>query len=242
MWDRVAPLLATRLDVIAPDQRGHGDSDRPDGSYTAEEYASDLRHLLNAIGVDRTVLVGHSLGGRVAQVFAGTHPDATLAMLLVGGPHHSNFWPERPRVAAMLERVGDMLTSKTTFPSAHAAFEYLRAFRASDSTDALKHRLEHNARPSAGGGVEMKYDNIRVAQTLAHMADDLSGYARNATCPVAIIRIAGSPSLTRDDAERLARFWKRAEVLEVNASLLPEIENPAGLADVIRAFVDRTLS
>jgi 2-(acetamidomethylene)succinate hydrolase len=239
MWERVAPLLADRFDVIVPDQRGHGDSDRPDGSYTAEEYAADVHQLLGAVGAERAVLVGHSLGGRVAQVFAGTYPDAALALILVGGPHHTNFWQERGRVAGMLERVRDMLVSETEFPNFDAALAYLRTFRAADSDDALRHRVEHNTRPSPRGGVQMKYDNVRVAQTLAHMADDLSVYARAARCPVAIVRISGNSGLTREDAERLAGFWRSAEVVEVEASLLPELENPAGLAEVIHAFVAR---
>jgi pimeloyl-ACP methyl ester carboxylesterase len=242
MWEHTASLLAPHFDVIAPDQRAHGDSDRPDGSYTAEEYAADVRHLLTDLGVERAVLAGHSLGGRVAQAFAGTYPDAALALALVGGPHYTNFWQERRRVEAMLERVHQMLNSQTTFSSADAALVYLRTVRPDDSDDALRHRVWHNPRPAANGAVEMKYDKVRVAQTLAHMADDLSVHARNTRCPVAIIRITRNPGLTREEAARLAEFWKRAEVVEVDAALLPEMENPAGLAEAIRLFVARRVS
>ncbi|MGQ0570973.1 MAG: hypothetical protein ACT4P5_15835 [Armatimonadota bacterium] len=72
-------------------------------------------------------------------------------------------------------------------------------------------------------------------------ADDLRRYATLARCPVAIIRIAGSSTLTIEEALRLAGFWSDARVIEVDARLLPEIENPAGLARAILDFAHASL-
>jgi pimeloyl-ACP methyl ester carboxylesterase len=82
MWDAMAGALDGRLHVFALDQRGHGDTDRPDGSYTAEEYSVDLHLFLEQLDLGRAVVAGHSLGGRVAQVFAATYPDQTAAIAL----------------------------------------------------------------------------------------------------------------------------------------------------------------
>src|ERR687891_177052 len=68
-WEWVADHLGDRFRVFALDQRGHGDSGRPDGEYSAEEYADDLHQFVNTLGLGQIVIAGNSLGGRVAQVF-----------------------------------------------------------------------------------------------------------------------------------------------------------------------------
>jgi pimeloyl-ACP methyl ester carboxylesterase len=88
-WNLVAPHLAG-LPVLAVDQRGHGDSDRPRASYELPEIATDLAIALDAIGWSRAVVVGHSWGGAVAATFAAEHPERTLAVLGIDGgtsPH-----------------------------------------------------------------------------------------------------------------------------------------------------------
>jgi hypothetical protein len=94
-----------------------------------------------------------------------------------------------------------MLASTTEFPSREAALEYLRSLHPSDREEVRRHRLEHNTVPS-GSGVAVKYDNVRVAMGLAHMADDLRKYAAQATCPVAILRGSHSSELTAEQARR----------------------------------------
>ena len=81
------PLLATLhpgLRVIAVSHRGHGDSDKPASRYDTAELAADAGHLLDALGIDRAVIVGHSMSSQVAQAFAARHPERTLALILMG--------------------------------------------------------------------------------------------------------------------------------------------------------------
>ena len=88
-WNLVVPHL-TGSPVLAIDQRGHGDSDRPQTSYELTEIANDLAIALDAIGWSRAVVVGHSWGGAVAATFAAEHPERTLAVLGIDGgtsPH-----------------------------------------------------------------------------------------------------------------------------------------------------------
>src|SRR5262245_55098369 len=91
MSEWTADALGSSFHVLALDQRGHGDSGRPDGDYSAEEYAEDLYLFFQAMGIDRAVVAGQSLGGRVGQVFAARWPERVQALGLVGGPHPSNF-------------------------------------------------------------------------------------------------------------------------------------------------------
>jgi pimeloyl-ACP methyl ester carboxylesterase len=109
MWEWTVRELGSRFHVYALDQRGHGDSGRPDGDYSAEEYAEDLHLFFREVGIDRAVIAGQSLGGRVGQVFAAMHPEQTHALGLVGGPHPSNFFPTRQATINVLGAAQRML-------------------------------------------------------------------------------------------------------------------------------------
>src|SRR5690242_5067895 len=82
-WVPVMPLLAERYTVIAPDLLGHGESAKPRGDYSLGAYASGVRDLLGVLGHDRATIVGHSLGGGVAMVFAYQFPERTERLVLV---------------------------------------------------------------------------------------------------------------------------------------------------------------
>lgn len=83
-WNLVARDLAGRP-VCALDQRGHGDSDKPDEGYDLTTVASDAATALDALGWSRAVVVGHSWGGAVAATLAAEHPERVLAAVLVDG-------------------------------------------------------------------------------------------------------------------------------------------------------------
>ena len=236
MWETTVGFLESRFHVFALDQRGHGDTDRPDGAYSAEEYAEDLHLFLEATGLGNAIVAGHSLGGRVAQVFAATYPEQAKAILLVGGPHYANFFPERDRVDGVLQGVHQMLVSQTEFPNSEAALSYLRDLRPNDSDETRRHRIAHNMKSTPDGGLAFKYDNVRVAQGLTHIANNLKVYAGKVTCPVAIVRGSRSTHLTPEEAERIASLWKDARTFEVDGDYALELENPQGLAKVILDF------
>jgi len=81
----VLPHMPTTLRAIALSQRGHGDSYRPATGYRARHFAGDLAAFLDALAIDRAVIVGHCMGAQVAQRFAIENPDRTLGLVLIGG-------------------------------------------------------------------------------------------------------------------------------------------------------------
>lgn len=83
-WNLVATELAGRP-VCALDQRGHGDSDKPDTGYDLSTVAADAATALDALGWSRAVVVGHSWGGAVAATLAAEHPERVLALVCVDG-------------------------------------------------------------------------------------------------------------------------------------------------------------
>lgn len=103
-WDLVAPRLAG-LPVLALDQRGHGDSDRPEGPYDGATVARDALTALDALGLSRVVVVGHSWGASTALRLAAEFPERVLAVVAVDGGLGSPMEPgaDRAVVRARLE-------------------------------------------------------------------------------------------------------------------------------------------
>ena len=81
-WDPVVPALAERYRVLTFDNRGIGESDKPDGPYTAELMAGDALQVLDEAGVERAHVVGASLGGMIAQEVAAAAPERVDKLVL----------------------------------------------------------------------------------------------------------------------------------------------------------------
>ncbi len=85
IWITTAPLLAGRFRVYALDQRGHGESDKPDGGYEFDSVVADLDAFITGLGLEHPVVVGHSWGGNVALQYAATHQEQTAGLIMVDG-------------------------------------------------------------------------------------------------------------------------------------------------------------
>ncbi|MCH7786907.1 MAG: alpha/beta hydrolase, partial [Chloroflexi bacterium] len=85
IWDLVAPILANDFSVVALDQRGHGLSEKPDHGYDFAFMTADLHGFINALELDKSLIIGHSWGGSVALEYAVTHPDVPIGLCFVDG-------------------------------------------------------------------------------------------------------------------------------------------------------------
>lgn len=82
-WDRLAPELAERYRIVSLDLPGFGASCKPDIEYRLPFYAGVLRRFMDARGIERAILAGHSLGGLIAADFAQQSPERVLALALI---------------------------------------------------------------------------------------------------------------------------------------------------------------
>lgn len=107
-WDGVIAALDGAARVLALDCRGHGRSGKPVGPYTDERFARDIATVLDVCASNRAVVAGCSMGGTVAQRFAGRNPDRLAGLLLLDttcwyGPEAPANWEQR---ASKAEREG----------------------------------------------------------------------------------------------------------------------------------------
>lgn len=82
-WSLVAPYLSDYR-LIIPDQRGHGAADAPRCCFSSSVYADDARQLLDALGLDRVAVAGHSMGSMIAITMAAEYPERVSRIILIG--------------------------------------------------------------------------------------------------------------------------------------------------------------
>lgn len=113
-WRKILPDLARDFRVVAPDQRGFGGSDRPEGveAYKTDRIVEDLLALADALALGRFTLVGHDWGGAIAWLAALRHPDRIRRLVIVNAPHPYVFQ-----------------TSLIEDEAQRAASQYMNAFR-----------------------------------------------------------------------------------------------------------------
>ena len=116
-WRGLAPLLADRLRLVMPDQRGFGDSDRPSEveDYAIDTLLADLHALADALGLERFALVGHDWGGAIAWAAAIKGDPRVTRLAIINSPHPLIFQK-----------------SIVEDPAQRAASQYIRAFRDPD--------------------------------------------------------------------------------------------------------------
>ena len=94
-WTRVARDLASDY-VILPDARGHGLSDAPDSGYSSADRAADLAGFIDALGLQRPAVGGHSMGAATTLRFIADHPEVASCAVLEDPP----FWLGERQAAA----------------------------------------------------------------------------------------------------------------------------------------------
>jgi len=99
-WALQVPVLSREYRMVSIDHRGHGDSDKPTRpeDYSLELMAEDANALLEHLGIEECYLVGHSMGGAIAQTLVLAHPEKVRALVLM------DTWSEVPRGRSIEER------------------------------------------------------------------------------------------------------------------------------------------
>ena len=116
-WDWVARALSADWRVVAPDLRGHGESQwSPDGAYIASYHVLDFAKLAGALGSEPVTIVAHSFGGNVAARFAAAYPERVRKLVLLEGmgpaPKAREEWARR----GLVRRTRDFIEQQDAPP------------------------------------------------------------------------------------------------------------------------------
>lgn len=249
VWDDIAPAVAPFYRTLAIDLRGHGDSDRDgEARYDYDAHVADLVAASEALGIRRMVLVGHSLGGRVAMLFAGRHPGRLAGLAIVdAGPELDA--RGTVRIQLDLQRGGPGGGA----PSFASESEYRDALARSYPAarpEVLRRMAHHGLRVRADGRFEAKLDpawfrkrdeasDVEARAREARLAQEMWDALRAVPCPALVIRGAASDVLAADVADRMVeealRHGRLAVVPRAGHSVM--VDNPEGCRDALTAFV-----
>jgi pimeloyl-ACP methyl ester carboxylesterase len=220
VWDSaLARLDRAGRRFIVPDQRGSGESDKPDSGYAIERYARDLVALLDAVSSCEVIVVGHSMGGQLSLALAALAPDRVRALALLCPVPPSGM--ALPPEAAGLFRTsaGDRDKQRTILSLACTSLAEQERERMLDAAATVcAPCIEQAFDAWTGGAIEAQAASVR-APTLVLATDD-------PFLPPAFLQDAVVSKLSR----------ARLAVLP-GAGHYPQCERPAETAAIIEAFV-----
>jgi pimeloyl-ACP methyl ester carboxylesterase len=233
-FNAVARRLQDRAHIIAMDVRGHGESARsPGGAYQYADQASDLAAVVDALGIERFVLIGTSMGGVIAMVYAAQHADRLRGLVL------NDIGPE---VEAGSTRITGMVGSR---PADFASLEEAMEYRRQTSPITAARPLEDQEETARGmlrerpdGRWAWKMDPAYIEQRIARGAParpPLWPALERLPCPTQVIWGTDSDVLSEAQAKRMVTALPKGELVAVpGVGHAPTLVEPAVLAALER--------
>jgi pimeloyl-ACP methyl ester carboxylesterase len=243
-FDAMARALRPHFHVVAPDMRGHGDSDwARGGSYSLTEYVYDLSRLVRSIRAERVTIVGHSMGGMVGLVYSGTFPEQVTALVVLDGVTVLPGAKPAPANERIAKWVGQLDKLEDRKPHRYSTIEdaaaQMRARNARLPIELAHHLASHGVRRNEDGTYSWKFDPYQRAMGPHRLsADDHVSLWARISCPTLLLQAEESflESAKRHD---LARYFPqaRAEVISGAGHWLQH-DKPDEVLAAIQAFLE----
>jgi pimeloyl-ACP methyl ester carboxylesterase len=227
-WDLVSLHLADRYHVYAIDQRGHGDTEwSRELDYTMEAMAADALAFLDDQGVDRPIIFGHSMGGRVTLTTSLQAPEVARALVIVDvGPELS---PEGTKV------VGDFVAHNIEFDDLEVFLDNVVRYDRFRSREHIARTVKYNLLVRADGKYVSKVDHRRLRGAPSDLTLD---QVAAIPCPVLLVRGGESDVLLADAAERFVQALPNGRMVTVpNVGHNVHGGNTHGFLDAIGPFL-----
>ena len=246
-WDLIAAALADRFRVLAPDLRGHGDSEHARGGfYPTEAYLFDLAELVASQGLAPFTLIGHSLGGNIGLRYAGLYPKHIRAIVAIEGLSHSPKLVAEQRAKPVELRLRDWIERQREIaakpPRRYGSLEAAIARYAAEhprlEAEFAAHLTRHGVRTQADGTVSFKFDPaLRAFPPVELPAEDAWRLWSLVEC--AALLVYGAQSWASNPvADGRAAHFQRAEVVTLeDAGHWAHHDQRAAFLTAVEAFL-----
>jgi len=218
-WDCLASALSPQHRVIAMDLRGRGLSDKPNTGYSIDHHCKDILALMNDQGLERPVLMGHSLGAFISLVFTAMHPQRVDRLILVdGGGKLSETQMAKvfTGIKPSLDRLGQV------FPSFEAYLMNMKQAPYLQPWNSYMETYFHYEVEEVEGGVRSRVHPEHIEEEAINLKkEDSTQFYSRVTCPTLILR-ATKGMLAEDDlvlpedvANRMVKEIPHAALVEL---------------------------
>ena len=224
-----------RFRLIAPDQRGHGLSDKPLARYATKDFAADAYAIVRELGCDRIIVVGHSMGARVGAHLAADHPELVRAMAILdctadGNAQVSTIPPDQ--VSPVDDLTKDWPTPYPTLAEARADLE--KRFPLPSNVEYFMQSLHETST-----GYDFLFSR-RAMAAIGHYNARWFDLLPRLQCPTLLVRAADSWDLPKETAEKMRGLIRDVEYAEICGSdHMVYADNPAEFDTVMDRFLDR---
>ncbi len=234
-WDLVALHLADRFHIIAPDQRGHGDSEwARDAAYGPDQMASDALQLIHEEELDRPIVMGHSMGGMVTMRLTSREPSLPRAVILV------DVGPEVSQRGA--EQIRNFVVRNVEFDHLDEFIDRVAAYDPFRSREHMERTAKYNLVHRSDGKYVAKSDRIlhdpgfrRQSGDRRDVADGFHQFGG----PTLLVRGESSNILEADAAERFVSDLPNARLVEVpNCGHNVHSQNTPGFIEAVSGFLN----
>jgi len=185
-WDVVASAIAPSHKVIALDLRGRGGSDKPDTGYSLDHHLKDINCLMDDFGMEKAVLMGHSLGAFISLAFAAHYPERTDRIVLFdGGGKLSQEQLDTifEAIKPALDRLGKVFPSSDAYIAAMKSAPYIQPW-SSAIEDYYRYELE-----KVEGGVSCNIKPAHIEEEAANIRKvEVDKFYSKVQCGVLILR------------------------------------------------------
>jgi pimeloyl-ACP methyl ester carboxylesterase len=243
-WDQVALHFRSAYHIIAPDLRGHGDSEWARGSeYSMIEYVLDLAQLLEQLDAFPALLIGHSLGGGVVLQYSGVYPERVAKVVGIEGLGPSpDYLVPRPPHQRMRAWISEMraFAGRRTHHYATLADAVQRMREANPRlTEAMaSHLTLYGTNRNEDGTYTWKFDNyVRASSPYDFNMDDARQIWERIACPTLLIRGADSRASDPERDGRASAFHNRCVVTVGKAGHWVHHDQPDAFLQVVDAFL-----
>ena len=221
-WDVIADALSPSHRVLAMDLRGRGLSGAPSSGYSMEHHCRDILAVLDDLGLERVVLMGHSLGAFISVVFGAKYPERVDSIILVDGGgklSENQIVKVFSGIKPSLDRLGKV------FPSFEAYLDFMKeAPFIKNWSQALETYYQYEVEEISGGvRTNINPDHIEEERVNLGKVDISLSYGK-ISCPVLILR-ATEGMLALDDVllpedvtQRMVREIANARRVDVNGT------------------------
>ena len=224
-WDWVAAALRHDWHVLAPDLRGHGDSQwSPDGNYAVAGYVYDLAQLIHQQELAPVTIVAHSLGGVIALRYAGIYPDTVSRLVAIEGLGSSPKRLAERSKRSMADRMQDwiswqrMLSGRVPrrYASIEDAFRRMQEENQHLSPEQARHLTQYGVNQNEDGTYSWKFDNyVRAEPPYEMTGEEIQELWERISCPTLLVY--GKESWASDPVrDGRAGHFRNAKVVAVD--------------------------